>query len=915
MALDDFDFLSEDDSDLDSLIKEVRSYSDDASIPVSFAGDTSGEEAVESDSALSFSVIDNIESEKEEFEDILSSSPSIEIDGQENLFAEENESDFNIDEVELDTVIIPEQEEVKSEKFPGVRDYMQSLYDEKTDFSGYYQKSEHKSTDINDKPVEEKDLKERFLSKMDVPPEDDINVVPLVPVDRSGFIVKNNGVSGDGLEVVPTIIAAEALTEEKSSTKILPGEPQKTVTGSSDKLEGQIILSEFVEKGDENLHNSEGYGQQNNEQSRHPKAEKFRISTPDDDFAEGFDEQIFLKEAEKRKEKGPEKKAKAPYNPGEFRLDVPEFDKNTDKNYIYGTIKKALEQKKTLVTISGVLEIILIIFSFLPSIIKKMSFEGALAPGGNALAALNAVILIVIAAINYEKLLSSFKAIAKGCVTSDFINTIAVLLTLLHSLFTGVKGEGVPLCALPGLAIFISALSDCLSLERILGNFSLAAFKYNHNYFCIHNLENETESFEIGRGLLMNKPKILYSSPASEIFSFMKNSKKEEYDHSLNRLLLILTAAFSLISAAVGYIYGKSIISAVTFFTLSFCLSSPFALTLIPSYRLYSANKALNKSGSFAVNEEAITSAAAVNAVTVNETDLIDPEKCMMHGFKDFGTMRVDDVLLYAAAMVIKSGGPLRECFRAVIDGRDDLLPKVKELFYEDKMGMSGRISEQKVLMGNKNLMQHHNIEIPTFVDEKKLSTGGKKVLYLACNGVAVALFVVSYGINESVKPFVQGIASSSVAFLVKTNDVNITDSFISEQSGLSSKSFSIISSVGAKLLSRRRDTLSDALDSSLIHNGDAATMLEALALCCKYVAKNKLVKLLLIAFCSLGFLFTLFSSLVGLAEISGFLGAVLMGIFTLLATMICRGRIVAERRTVSTLPCRDRIVAERPAI
>ena len=34
---------------------------------------------------------------------------------------------------------------------------------------------------------------------------------------------------------------------------------------------------------------------------------------------------------------------------------------------------------------------------------------------------------------------------------------------------------------------------------------------------------------------------------------------------------------------------------------------------------------------------------------------------------KNYENIRIDDVLLYAAALVIKSGGPLRESFEQVI--------------------------------------------------------------------------------------------------------------------------------------------------------------------------------------------------------------------------------------------------------
>ena len=42
-----------------------------------------------------------------------------------------------------------------------------------------------------------------------------------------------------------------------------------------------------------------------------------------------------------------------------------------------------------------------------------------------------------------------------------------------------------------------------MDTQRILGNFEVCAYKYEHNMYAVHPIENESEIFELGRCLMM----------------------------------------------------------------------------------------------------------------------------------------------------------------------------------------------------------------------------------------------------------------------------------------------------------------------------------------------------------------------------------------------------------------------------
>ena len=179
-------------------------------------------------------------------------------------------------------------------------------------------------------------------------------------------------------------------------------------------------------------------------------------------------------------------------------------------------------------------------------------------------------------------------------------------------------------------------------------------------------------------------------------------------------------------------------------------------------------------------------------------------------------------------------------------------------------MGISARIYEQKVLLGNRNMLIHHNIEAPDKAEEDRYQKKGRKVIYLAVNEKLAALFVVSYSVDEEMKNYLRQLEKNGIQTLVRTNDVNITEELISERFGISTGNFKILSSVAGRLYKRRRDAVSEALDAEVIHDGEPRSMLKAIASCCTMAGRKKFGNLLQFALMLIGAALTL---LIGIGE------------------------------------------------
>ena len=816
--------------------------------------------------------------EREEMQDISSDSGEHEVEGQETFFTGE-EIDESIFEIE--TVIVPEDEpEPASTKFEWQRaaeiaeakekelHRIKPFYEGDKPASEFFAKKEEKPEE-NEK-ITEDDYRTRFFNKLKLENTAEIEIEPEGPVDKSGIVVaKPEGASSEtGLDLLPKVLAAESLIDyEDEKTRIIKADgetvkPQKKEY--SDDVDGQIMLTGFEEIIDESApdQTSETDVETTLWEKRKKKAKAFRIvdtSEIDNNFEGEFEappEEIAKEEKALKKKQ----KKLAEQLEEEEKFVAEEYTAPSERARIHTRLGEIASKATVGIALVGAIELIMIILNILPSIVTKLDIESTFfAAGSVGLNVANAVLLIAVAAINNVRFVDGFASAFKRNFTSDSAVSFAIAVALLQNTLAAVIGGNELETAVFSMAavfgVLIQKVTEKMTAQRILGNFEVCAYKYEHNMYAVHPFENESEIFELGRGLMMGNADLLYSSKLAFPSDFIKNSEKNIENKKLLNILIPVAAGASAVAGVLAGIMNESVMTGIAAFAATFCVSSPIFTSFIPAFIERITNRDLNATGTMIAGMETVEKTAGANAVVMDSADIFDRSQCTMHGMKNFENIRIDDVLLYATALVIKSGGPLRECFEQVVDGRQDILPPVKELVYEDKLGIAARIHNQPVLLGNRNLLVHHNIEVPEKSLEERYSHSGRKVMYLAVAGKIAALFVVSYAVDKNLEPYFRQLEANGIQVLVRTNDVNVTEELIASSFGLPQETFKVLSSVAGRLFKRRRDAVCDKLPAGIVHDGTAFSMLRAVAAACSISTAVKLSSIVQIIMSVLGFI------------------------------------------------------------
>lgn len=651
-------------------------------------------------------------------------------------------------------------------------------------------------------------------------------------IEKPGVILKRGPLSEtSGLEPLPKVIPAEDFVgSENDTASSIEDRPFTNPAAENRPEEEQMMLSGFGEEPEtEKIDEDELRDELS--KKRAEKKKKFVLLSNLDENEPQQEESRLEEKAEEPEEQPKKKKKRSEKAPLEY-------EKPEQRGRIYNSLKNAATQLKTSVIGLCVIEGVALLLLLVPKILEWAAIDApAFDRGGAGLAAANLVLLLASFYLAFPCVLSGMKALSKGRVTGGAAGGITFILALVQTVLSFFNkspegASGVFYCSAAVFALLMTAENGSRGSARVMQNFLFCTAKRKSGLYGIRAIESEKDAFEVGRSLKMGNPDILYSGKVKFPAEFIKNSEANSPADSCVKRSLIISSAVSVLLAVISGIITRDFFQAFGVLTGAFCLTSPCAIELALMIPLYLENRKLNSEGGMIAGYDAAVECSEAVAAAVDSADLFDRAACEMHGMKDFHTVRIDDVLLYAVAIVLKSGGPLTDVFNRIIGGSTELLPPVRDMIYEDRLGLSATIYNQRVLLGNRNLLTHHNIEVPLKSDEDKVKRNGRKILYIAIDSQVAAMFVFNYAEDASLKESLNEMADNGFSLVVRTDDPNVTDELIAARFGIAQKDIKMTFSHGARIFSAYRDSVVDSAPAKVMHDGSARSYFKSIAAC-----------------------------------------------------------------------------------
>lgn len=721
-----------------------------------------------------------------------------------------------------------------------------------------------------------------------------LSKLPPKTIERPGVIVRNSpgqATGSDGLQAIPTLITPEdeLKAQREAETKVQAGTFKSTAYPAAAETENAPLQDQISFEG---FQDTEVPVEQIDEteaemsllKRRREKAKKFKLfpgldeeetdtEETDETIGAQTDETAYDAEKTRVQQGFSETAAELDAADGE---DVEQDETAEETNAAARKVRRKAQKRNAPITVlrefygpkdaRAVYEIYisesrrstvrLVVFAVLTvaalaAALSVRLFSDFTLFNGNAsvYSAVNLVFLVLAALLSLKELKLAVTGLAAGRVTAE----TGLLSTLIFALIqVGVsyaypeKLTVVPLYT--AVALFVYTLyfaGKKRKLKNDICNFTTVAQNADR-FYTIGKIENAETAFEIGRGLLLGDPDVRYSKRISFPSRFVETSARNDRADAVFTLALPVSLIAAGVIGAITCFTSGDVFTGVSAMCAVAVAGLPMSATLVSSAAMRSANRRLLREGALAASFDAATEVTSANAVVLDAAELFDAASCRLRGMKMYHKMRVDEALLYTAAMTIQSGGTLSAVFDGVILQKREMLPQVESLAYEERLGCSGWIYNQRVLVGNRDLLSKHNVDAPTREEEQRFRKDGCEVIYLAVEGKIAALFVVEYAADERLCGYLQNLEKYGISILVRTADPNITEGLVEQYFSLPHNLVKIISPVAGTMFRELNEEPPRPADCGVLHNGRMTAFLRAFLAAFVLEEKIKLAQILL---------------------------------------------------------------------
>ncbi len=567
--------------------------------------------------------------------------------------------------------------------------------------------------------------------------------------------------------------------------------------------------------------------------------------------------------------------------------DVVDYNSRSDQRAIYLELEAMVNKFNLRTVLCLGAEIIIAIVGIFGSGILP---DFGLGTGGEQIyIIMNMALLMFMSIISAKAIFKGFQALFTLKPSSDSLLSASVLFSFIHcilALVMGQSGAGVShiFTATTGFMLLLNAFGKRSMMRRIFRNFRFL-IKGGEKYTaaCIND---EREAEEFFKSSELGRRDIRYNVKTEFPTRFLANSYADDPADMIAKLTVYPALGAALIIGIITFVITLDWLTAVTALTAAVLIGTPVSAILSFNKALESTDRELLKERGTLSGFAAVEDAAGTNCVVLEAHEIFPEGCCALKGMKLFKRMQMDEAILYAASVLSTTEHPFKSVFLESVSEVKDRMPEASDTTYESKLGLSSWIFDRKVLLGTKEMMGAHGIEIPAPAKPDEYIKDNIRVMFLAIDGAVYAMFVLEYFADPTVESELQRLESAGIQILVRTFDSNVDSPLLSEIFDLSYSSAQILNVVSSSMYDEK--TANPVLnEAKIINRGDAFTFVRSILACNLLSSQIRLLKILQYAAIGLGVLLIAIFSFVGAIESIGPVHLVIYSAFWCIVSLV----------------------------
>lgn len=403
--------------------------------------------------------------------------------------------------------------------------------------------------------------------------------------------------------------------------------------------------------------------------------------------------------------------------------------------------------------------------------------------GTTAVGFINLLLLAATILFNLN-IFADLKRLAGFNIGFDTCVSLAAIVMLIQNIVsvTAADGKYSAVSGAATLLLAINSLAKTLKLKRTLKGLETIATSRPKNAV---TAAAGTPAATIASGAVDGEVIALSGRETVNVRGYLKNcGYLSPFDLKAKVLLIAGICAALAIGLAAGFLADA--LTGLTLAALTLCCCFPACAALTAELPMYLASTRLSRYGAMLAGFKGAYDLNLSNVLAVKTSDLFPEGSITLYDMKPLGKNEVGRSLVDAAAVAIAAHSPLAPIFTGIIGSVPEKdMPDITGVQYEDKMGITGWIGERTILIGNRNLMQGHNVAVPPSSVDQKILRAGYFPVYIACDGVPCLLFIVKYEADENIAAELRRVCSTGMTVVVYPEDPNASDMMLCDYFGL----------------------------------------------------------------------------------------------------------------------------------
>ena len=453
--------------------------------------------------------------------------------------------------------------------------------------------------------------------------------------------------------------------------------------------------------------------------------------------------------------------------------DIEDYKNLNDASKLLSQLSVEKSSQKTLTVFSFVAMAIMLLFAVL--------FSGLIA--ASSIRIVNLIAFAATLLVNYN-IFFDLKKVFNGRPKFDSAVAVTTSVLLIQTLvstfaFNG-KYDGF---AIAGVILLTACrLTHLLKATRILKGLELIANSNDKRAIVSVSGKNAQT---IASGAVNSEAIVLCDRKTVNIKNYLKSCEyASPIDLKVKTLLIVAGILSAVALLTIGFLVNFGL--GLTVATLVLLCMFPASCLFTCELPMYFATSKAADLGAMLAGYKGAYELNLANLVAVSSSDLFPEGSVSLYNMKTLGENEIGKTLLDAGAVSEAAGSPLSSIFKSIIGNEYKLnKPKVNGVQYEDKMGISGWIGERTILIGNRNLMQGHNVSVPPASVDQKILRAGYFPVYIAIDGKPCLLFIVKYDTDPEVADELQALCNTGMTVVVDPKDPNTSSAMICDYFGL----------------------------------------------------------------------------------------------------------------------------------